>query len=244
MSTHATPGVLALRLRDVHAAYGPVRALHGINIEVHEGQTVALLGANGAGKSTTLRVISGIIEPSAGHVEYFGDSILGMPADRRVRRGLVQAPEGRRIFGEFTVIENLKIGAFTRSGKSAIQRSMDEMFEYFPILGSRRKQQAATLSGGEQQMLAIARALMAEPRVLLLDEPSLGLAPLIVRDIYKIVRQINERGTTVLLVEQNASIALDVAHYAYVIETGGIVLGGDPATLRGNEDVRRSYLGY
>ena len=244
MTTQAPPATLALRLRDVHAAYGPVHALHGINVEVREGQTVALLGANGAGKSTTLRVISGLIEPSSGDVQYFGDSILGMPADRRVRRGLVQAPEGRRIFGEFTVLENLKIGAFTRSGKSAIQRSMDEMFEYFPILGSRRKQQAATLSGGEQQMLAIARALMAEPKVLLLDEPSLGLAPLIVRDIYKIVRRINERGTTVLLVEQNASVALDVAHYAYVIETGGIVLEGDPETLRGNEEVRRSYLGY
>lgn len=244
MTTQAPPAPLALRLREVHAAYGPVHALHGISMEVREGQTVALLGANGAGKSTTLRVISGLIEPSSGNLEYFGDSILEMPPHRRVRRGLVQAPEGRRIFGEFTVLENLKIGAFTRSGKSGVQRSMDEMFEYFPILGSRRKQQAATLSGGEQQMLAIARALMAEPKVLLLDEPSLGLAPLIIRDIYRIVRRINERGTTVLLVEQNASVALDVAHYAYVIETGGIVLEGDPATLRGNEAVRRSYLGY
>jgi len=244
MTADAPPNALPLSLVQVHAGYGPIRALHGITVEVREGQTVALLGANGAGKSTTLRVISGLVAPISGDVRVFGESIMGLSPDARVRRGVVQAPEGRRIFGEFTVLENLRIGAYTRRGKKAIESSIDEMFEYFPILGTRRKQQAATLSGGEQQMLAIARALMGEPKLLLLDEPSLGLAPLIVRDIYGIIRKINERGTTVLLVEQNASVALDVAHYAYVIETGNIVLEGEPDILRGNEDVRRSYLGY
>ena len=242
--TSAGVGTIALQLRDVYAGYGPVRALHGVSIDVHKGQIVTLLGANGAGKSTTLRVISGMLEPTSGSVELLGESVLGKRPNQLVHHGLMHAPEGRKIFGAFSVLENLKIGAYTRGRSAGIQTSVDEIFDYFPILGTRRKQEAATLSGGEQQMLAIGRALMSNPELLLLDEPSLGLAPLIVRDIYRILKRINERGTTMLLVEQNASIALDVADYAYVLATGSIVVEGSPEAMRGNEDVRRSYLGY
>ena len=241
----APSSTIALRLRDVYAGYGPVRALHGVSIEVAQGQVVTLLGANGAGKSTTLRVISGMLEPQSGEVELLGQSILGQRPNQLVHHGLMHAPEGRKIFGAFSVLENLKIGAYTRGRSGDIQNSIDEIFDYFPILGTRRKQTGATLSGGEQQMLAIGRALMSSPQLLLLDEPSLGLAPLIVRDIYRILRRINkERRTTMLLVEQNASLALDVADYAYVLATGNIVVEGSPEAMRGNEDVRRSYLGY
>lgn len=238
-------GKTALRLAGVEAAYGPVSALHGIDIEIREGQVVALLGANGAGKTTVLRVISGMLTPSAGRVEYMDQDIGGMKPSSLVRRGVVHVPENRRIFGEMSVEENLRIGAFSRPWRVSIAEAVARVYELFPILGSRRKQHAGTLSGGEQQMLAIGRALMAEPRLLLLDEPSLGLAPLVVEDIYRTIEALNkEDAVTMLLVEQNASVALDVATYAYVMETGRIVVSGTPAELRGHEDVRRSYLGY
>ncbi len=244
MSTEARDGVL-LRLRDVHAAYGPVRALHGISLEVKEGTVVALLGANGAGKSTLLRVVSGLLSPAAGTVEYRGRDVTGHNPGSLVRQGIVQVPEGRQIFVEFTVEENLLAGAYTRRSRSDVRRTMEEVFALFPVLRERRKQEAATLSGGEQQMLAIGRALMAAPRLLLLDEPSLGLAPLVIQDIYRTIHALNkEQGVTILLVEQNAVVALGVAHFAYVLEAGTIAVSGTAEELRGNEEVRRSYLGY
>jgi branched-chain amino acid transport system ATP-binding protein len=233
-----------LRLRDVHAAYGAIRALHGVSLEVQEGTVVALLGANGAGKSTTLRVISGLLPPTGGTLEYGGIAIGTKSPSALVRRGIVHVPEGRQIFGEFSVEENLRLGAFTRP-RSETRRTMAEVYDDFPILHERRKQRAATLSGGEQQMLAIGRALLARPQLLLLDEPSLGLAPLVVQEIYRIIHMLNrQRGVTILLVEQSASVALDVAHYAYVLETGRVAVAGTASELRDNEDVRRSYLGY
>ncbi|MPZ22874.1 MAG: ATP-binding cassette domain-containing protein [Dehalococcoidia bacterium] len=235
---------IALRLTDVHAGYGPIRALHGVSFEVREGGIVVLLGANGAGKSTTLRVISGLLAPTEGTVEYLGEDVKGREAGWLVRRGLIHVPEGRRIFADFTVEENLKIGGYTAK-RAAFGGAMEEVFEYFPLLRERRKQAAGTLSGGEQQMLAIGRGLMADPKVLLLDEPSLGLAPLIVSDIYRIIGAINkERRVTVLIVEQNAAVALNVADFAYVLETGRVAVQGRPENIRGNEDIRRSYLGY
>ncbi len=236
---------IALEVRNVYASYGPIRALHGISLRVPEGSVVALLGANGAGKSTTLRVISGMMRPASGSVQFQGEEISGRSASSLVRRGIVHVPEGRQIFGELTVEENLRIGAFARPWRNDTRRDMAEVLEHFPVLAQRRKQRAATLSGGEQQMLAIARALMANPRLLLLDEPSLGLAPMIVEEIYGIIRALNRnKRMTTLLVEQNAAVALDVAHYAYVLEVGRIAVAGTPDELRGNEDVRRSYLGY
>ncbi len=235
----------ALRLTGVHAGYGAVRALHGVDLNADEGKLVVLLGANGAGKSTTLRVISGLLAPTEGAVEFFGEQVAGREPGWMVRHGLMYVPEGRRIFDQFTVEENLKIGGYTRARGDNVKREVAQIYEYFPVLGKRYKQRAGTLSGGEQQMLAIGRALMASPRALLLAEPSLGLAPLIVREIYRIIRSINrDRGVTVMLVEQNAAVALDIADYAYVIETGRVVVEGVPEQLRGNEDVRRSYLGY
>ncbi len=239
----AAPADTLLRLCDVHASYGAVRALHGVSLDVARGTVVALLGANGAGKSTTLRVISGMLAPAAGTVEYDGERIGGRAPSNLVRQGLVHVPEGRRIFGEFSVEENLRLGAFTQR-RADTKRALAEVYEDFPILHERRRQRAATLSGGEQQMLAIGRALLAQPRLLLLDEPSLGLAPLVVREIYDIIRMISgQRGATILLVEQSAEMALEVAHRAYVLEAGRIVVSGTPAELRGNESVRRSYLG-
>ena len=244
MSTAVRSDVV-LRLSGVRAAYGFIQALHGVSLEVREGTVVALLGANGAGKTTTLRVVSGLLSPTAGAVEFRGRNTSGMSPSRLVGQGIVHAPEGRQIFGDVTVEENLRIGAYSRPWRADIKGSMEQVFGFFPVLKERRKQQAASLSGGEQQMLAIGRALMAEPRILLLDEPSLGLAPLIVQEIYRIIHSLNrEKGVTILLVEQNASVALDVAHYAYVLETGRIALSGTPDELRGREDVRRSYLGY
>jgi branched-chain amino acid transport system ATP-binding protein len=238
------PGPIALRLEQVSAAYGPIAALDRVTLEAPEGAVVALLGANGAGKSTTLRVISGLLAPTGGRVIYHGMDLATHAPGSRVRAGVVHVPEGRQIFADFTVEENLLIGGYTASAADLRVRRQ-EVYEYFPRLRERRHQRAGTLSGGEQQMLAIGRALMAGPRLLLLDEPSLGLAPLIVRDIYRIIHAINqERRVTVLLVEQNASLALDIASYAYVLETGRVVVEGPPDHLRGNEDVRRSYLGY
>jgi branched-chain amino acid transport system ATP-binding protein len=240
-----------LSLRVVHASYGPVEALRGVSIDVPSGSIVAVLGANGAGKSSTLRAISGIVRPMhAGHpecciVEYDGRRIDRLAPEKIVQFGVSQVPEGRQIFSEMTVMENLRLGAYTRREGSGVKADIDRVFSYFPVLGERRKQQGGLLSGGEQQMLAIGRALMARPRLLLLDELSLGLAPLLVRDIFRIVKAINEaEKLTILLVEQDAKAALDIAERGYVLETGRVVLEDSAARLRENEAVRRSYLGY
>jgi branched-chain amino acid transport system ATP-binding protein len=239
----ATP--VALKLEDVHASYGAVRALHGVDIEVKEGSVVALLGANGAGKTTTLRVISGQLPTTQGAITYLGEDIKGQQPGALVRRGIVHVPEGRQIIGELSVEENLRVGGYSLKNKSEVRRALDDAYTLFPRLAERKGQRAGRLSGGEQQMLAIARGLMAEARLLLLDEPSLGLAPMIVQDIFRTLRRINdERGVTILLVEQNASVALRLADYAYVLETGRMVIQGPSDKLREDESVRRSYLGY
>ena len=234
-----------LKVNSVSAAYGPIRALHDVTLEVSEGQIVALLGANGAGKSSTLKVISGIIRPTSGSVQF-----LGQPIDRRspeaiVSMGISHVPEGRELFAELTVTENLSLGAYTRSDRRGIKRDIDRVYEYFPLLAERRQQHAGSLSGGEQQMLAIGRGLMARPKLFLLDEPSLGLAPLVVKEIFEIIATINrEEKVTILLVEQNATMALSIAKYGYVLETGRIAVADTGTALLENEAVRRSYLGY
>jgi branched-chain amino acid transport system ATP-binding protein len=232
-----------LELRDVEARYGPVQALHGVSLEVPEGEIVAVLGANGAGKTTTLRAISGTVRRS-GELTLAGERLRGGP-EAAARAGIAHVPEGRGTFTELTVEENLRLGAYTRRDRAGIKADLGRMGEWFPWVAERRDQEAGTLSGGEQQMLALARALMGRPRLLLLDEPSLGLAPLIVAEIFRIVRELNEReGLTVLVVEQNARIALDVAHRATVLEVGRVAVQGSADELRANESVRRSYLGY
>lgn len=223
--------------------YGPVEALKGISLRVEQGEIVTLIGANGAGKSTTLRTISGLVRPTRGSITFEGQNLTAMAPERIVALGIAHVPEGRRVFPLMTVMENLELGAFTRTDPKAVREDMDRVFALFPRLAERRTQTAGTMSGGEQQMLAIGRALMARPRLLLLDEPSMGLAPLIVESIFDIIRQINEEGTTVLLVEQNANMALSVAHRGYVLETGRIVLSDDADRLRENDDVRKAYLG-
>jgi branched-chain amino acid transport system ATP-binding protein len=234
-----------LRLEGVTAAYGPILALRGISLEVEAGTVVTLLGANGAGKTSTLRVISGLLRPQAGTVEFEGVRIEGLSPDQIVRLGIVQVPEGRQLFANLSVRENLELGAYLRRDRAGIRQDLERVFSYFPILAQRQKQAAGSLSGGEQQMLAIGRGLMARPRLLLLDEPSLGLAPLVTREIFRIVRLLNEQeGITVLLVEQNARLALDIARRGYVLETGRVVLSDLAENLRRNEEVRRSYLGY
>ncbi|MCS7277036.1 MAG: ABC transporter ATP-binding protein [Dehalococcoidia bacterium] len=234
-----------LAVRDLYAGYGNVTVLKGLNFDVPAGSIVALLGANGAGKTTTLRVISGMIRPSRGQVMYDGQSLVGLPAHALVKRGIVHVPEGRRIFAGLTVEENLLLGAFTRPWDQRTRESLEQVYAYFPRLKERRRQLGGTLSGGEQQMLAIGRAFMANPRFLLLDEPSLGLAPAIVNELYEsIVRLNKEQGLTILFVEQNAALALDVAQFAYVLEVGSIVLGGPSGDLKDNEEVKRVYLGY
>jgi len=232
-----------LEVNDVHAYYGNIHALKGISLTVEEGEIVTLIGANGAGKSTTLNVICGLLHPQSGTICLEGQDIHGLPPHEVVGRGVSQAPEGRRIFGRLTVRENLEMGAFLRSDSEGIQRDMQRVFDLFPRLEERRKQLGGTLSGGEQQMLAIGRALMAHPRVLLLDEPSMGLAPLLVEDIFRVVRQLNEEGTTILLVEQNALMALSVAKRGYVLETGEVVLAGMAFELQENPQVQEAYLG-
>jgi branched-chain amino acid transport system ATP-binding protein len=234
-----------LSVRDVHASYGPVLALRGVTIEVPDGGIVAVLGANGAGKSSTLRTISGLLHPTTGTIEFEGQRIDRYPPERIVQLGVSQVPEGRQIFTELSVIENLRLGAYTRRDGDGIRRDLERVFSYFPVLGERQKQQAALLSGGEQQMLAIGRALMAKPRLLLLDEPSLGLAPMLVREIFQIIKAINEHeGLTILVVEQDASLALGIAGYGYVLESGTVVLEDEAERLRQSDAVRRSYLGY
>lgn len=223
--------------------YGPVEALKGVSLEVRQGEIVTLIGANGAGKSTTLRTISGLVRPTAGSIKFEGRELTTMPPERIVAMGIAHVPEGRRVFPMMTVTENLELGAFTRKDAQGIKQDMDRVFALFPRLAERRTQLAGTMSGGEQQMLAIGRALMARPKLLLLDEPSMGLAPLIVEDIFRIIQNVNAEGTTVLLVEQNANLALSVADKGYVLETGRIVLSDTAANLLENEAVREAYLG-
>ncbi len=233
-----------LRLSEISAAYGPIVALRGVSLEVPDGQIVALLGANGAGKSSTLRVISGILHPSAGTVEYDGRRIDRRSAQEIVARGISHVPEGRELFAELTVEENLRLGAYLRRD-GGIRRDAQRVYDYFPAIARRRGQSASSLSGGEQQMLAIGRALMSRPRLLLLDEPSLGLAPTLVRDIFQIIQAINkEEEVAVLVVEQNVRLALSIAGYGYVLETGKIVIASPAQDLLRDESVRKSYLGY
>jgi branched-chain amino acid transport system ATP-binding protein len=232
-----------LEVNDIHTYYGAIHALKGLSINVDQGEIVTLIGANGAGKSTTLNTICGILHPRSGTVSLDGEPIHQLPAHEIVMRGVAQAPEGRRVFGRLNVTENLEMGAYARKDKDGIKRDMERVFTLFPRLKERARQVAGTLSGGEQQMLAIGRALMPNPRLLLLDEPSMGLAPVLVEAIFDTIREINAAGTTVLLVEQNALMALSVASRGYVLETGTIVLQDSAAALRENEMVRKAYLG-
>ena len=243
-ATNAANGAAPiLEIQDIHTFYGSIHALKGISLEVREGEIVTLLGANGAGKSTTLRSINGLNHPRQGVIRFEGRDITAVPAHEIVKRGIAQSPEGRRLFPRMTVMENLEMGAFQRNDRHEIKSDMDRVYELFPRLQERRQQKAGTLSGGEQQMCAIGRALMAQPKLLLLDEPSLGLAPIFVERIFDIIKQINEQGTSILLVEQNALMALDHAHRGYVLETGRIVLSDNAAALKTNEQVRKTYLG-
>jgi branched-chain amino acid transport system ATP-binding protein len=234
---------MLLAVRDLRVKYGNVEVLHGIDLAVHEGEIVAILGANGAGKSTTLMAISRIVKSSAGSIEFGGKALHKLKAHDVVREGLIQVPEGRRIFGTLTVEENLALGAFVRTGTTGIAKTREWIYELFPILKERSGQLGGTLSGGEQQMLAIARGLMAEPKILLLDEPSLGLAPLLVKAIFRTLEQINRAGVTIVLVEQNARAALKLAHRGYIMEVGNIVLEDSAAALLANPEVRKAYLG-
>ncbi len=234
-----------LVIRDIYTAYGPIMALRGVSLEVPEGAIITILGGNGAGKSTTLRTISGLVHPVKGQIEFLGKRIEKLSPEKIVQIGISQVPEGRQIFPELTVMENLRLGAYIRRDGRAVRRDIDRVFEYFPVLKERQKQEAGTLSGGEQQMVAIGRALMAKPRILLLDEPSLGLAPLVVQQIFGIIKTLNENeGITILLVEQNAGSALKIAKHGYVLEIGRVVLEDTGENLRKDEAVRRSYLGY
>lgn len=232
-----------LELKDLHAYYGTIEALKGINLKVEKGEIVTLIGANGSGKTTTLRAISGLIKDLKGDIRYEGRSLLPLPPHQIVELGISQVPEGRRIFGNLTVKENLLMGAFLEKNRKVIAEQMEKVFTIFPRLKERENQLGGTLSGGEQQMLAIGRALMAKPEILLLDEPSLGLAPFLVQEIFKIIQQINEMGTTILLVEQNAHLALKISQRAYVLEVGRLVMEGSSAELAENEMVKKAYLG-
>ena len=232
-----------LKVENINVYYGAIHALKGISVEVKQGEIVTLIGANGAGKSTILRTISGLLRAKTGDIVFEGNAIGGMAAEEIVRKGISQVPEGRRIFANMTVAENLELGAYIRTDKAGIRKDIDKVFERFPRLGERRSQIAGTLSGGEQQMLAIGRGLMSQPKLMLLDEPSMGLAPLLVKEIFSIIQEINASGTTILLVEQNAHMALSIAHKAYVLETGRITLSGTAKELSESEAVRKAYLG-
>ena len=232
-----------LKIDNLQVSYGGIRALRGISLEVPDGKIVTLIGANGAGKSTTLRTISGLVKADSGSITYDGQELLGQPIYKILQKGIALVPEGRRVFTNLTVLENLKIGAYLRNDKAQIEKDLDWVYELFPRLKERSWQAGGTLSGGEQQMLAVARALMGKPRVIMMDEPSLGLAPLVVKDIFDIIRQINAQGVTVLLIEQNANMALKIADYAYVLETGKIGLSGTGKELLVNEAVKKAYLG-
>jgi branched-chain amino acid transport system ATP-binding protein len=232
-----------LKLDGVHAGYGAIEVLKGVSLHVEEGEIVTLIGANGAGKTTTLMTICGVLRPRAGKVEFRGQDLGPLPAHAIVRLGIAQSPEGRKIFPRLSVLENLEMGAFTRNDPSEVKRDIERMFQRFPILAERRAQAGGTLSGGEQQMLAVARALMARPKLLLLDEPSLGLAPLIVKKIFDVISELNQQGVTVLLVEQNARAALKLAHRGYVLETGEITIQNSAEALLADERVQNAYLG-
>ena len=231
-----------LDIKDINVYYGAIHAIKGISLYVNEGEIVTLIGANGAGKSTTLRTISGLLKPKTGSITFLNKDIAGMPAHKIVAEGISQVPEGRRIFAEMTVMENLELGAFIRDDTKTIAQDLKMVFKRFPRLEERKLQLAGTLSGGEQQMLAMGRALMSRPKLLLLDEPSMGLAPLLIREIFNIIVDINKTGTTVLLVEQNANMALSIANRAYVLETGRITISGDAKELAASEEIRKAYL--
>ena len=243
MSTNGSGAGPILELHDVHTYYGSIQALRGISLTVNDGEIVTLLGANGAGKSTTLRSINGLQRPRRGSIHFDGRDITDSPPHEIVKGGIAQSPEGRRLFPRMSVTENLEMGAFQRTDKAEIKKDMEHVFELFPRLRERRTQKAGTMSGGEQQMCAMGRALMARPKLLLLDEPSLGLAPIFVERIFEIVKTINDEGTSILLVEQNALMALDHANRGYVMETGSIVLADAAESLKTNEQVRKTYLG-
>ncbi|HEV3476069.1 MAG TPA: ABC transporter ATP-binding protein [Rubrobacteraceae bacterium] len=232
-----------LEIEDMHSYYGHIHALQGISLTVEEGEVVTLIGSNGAGKTTTLRSIHGILPPRKGRIIFDGEEIQGTPAHELIGKGIAQSPEGRKIFRRMTVLENLEMGAYHRSDSSEVRQDMERVFDLFPRLKERTKQEAGTMSGGEQQMLAIGRALMSRPRLLLLDEPSMGLAPVLVERIFETVREINQQGTTILLVEQNANVALEIATRGYVLETGEIVISASAEELREDPTVREAYLG-
>ena len=232
-----------LKIKDLHVSYGGIKALRGIDLEVPDGKIVTLIGANGAGKSTTLRTISGLVKAESGSIEYDGQELIGKPINKILEAGIAQIPEGRRVFPNMTVLENLKIGAYLRHDKDGIEKDIQWCYELFPRLQERHWQLAGTLSGGEQQMLAVARGLMSRPRMMMLDEPSLGLAPLVVQDIFAIIKEINRQGVTILLVEQNANMALKTADLAYVLETGVITKSGTGAELLADESIKEAYLG-
>ena len=232
-----------LKIKDLHVSYGGIRALRGVDLEVPDGKIVTLIGANGAGKSTLLRTISGLVKADSGSITYDGVELLGKPINKVLEQGIAQVPEGRRVFADMTVLENLKIGAYLRKDKDEIEKDIQWVYALFPRLQERHWQLAGTLSGGEQQMLAVGRALMSRPKVLMMDEPSLGLAPLVVQGIFEIIRTINQQGVTVLLIEQNANMALKVADFAYVLETGEITKTGTGAELLADESIKEAYLG-
>jgi len=232
-----------LVLEDINVYYGAIHALKGISFEVNQGEIVTLIGSNGAGKSTSLKTISGLLRPKTGRITFKGENLASTAPQLIVAKGISQVPEGRRVFANMTVIENLELGAYLRKDKSGIKQDMQHVYELFPRLLERNKQISGTLSGGEQQMLAMGRALMSKPQLLLLDEPSMGLAPILVKQIFSIIKEINASGTTILLVEQNAHMALSIANRAYVLETGKIVLSGDSKELAASEEVRKAYLG-
>ena len=232
-----------LKIENLHVSYGGIQALRGISLEVPDGKIVTLIGANGAGKSTTLRTITGLVKASSGSIQWNGEELLGKSIDKIVGSGIAMSPEGRRVFADMSVVENLRIGAYLRRDKAEIEKDVQWVYSLFPRLEERSWQLAGTLSGGEQQMLAVGRALMSRPKLMMLDEPSLGLAPLVVQDIFSIIREINKQGVTVLLIEQNANMALKIADLAYVLETGNITMSGTGAELPANEKVREAYLG-
>ena len=232
-----------LEVQDIHSYYGNVQALRGVSLTVEEGEIVTLIGSNGAGKTTTLRSIHGMLHPREGRILFEGEEIQSLPAHDMIGRGIAQSPEGRKIFSRMTVLENLEMGAYHRNDRAGIQQDMDRVFDLFPRLKERVKQEAGTMSGGEQQMLAIGRALMSRPKLVLLDEPSMGLAPVLVERIFQVIREINEQGTTILLVEQNANVALEIASRGYVLETGAVVNAAPAEQLRQDPKVREAYLG-
>ena len=232
-----------LKVEDLHVYYDAIHAIKGVTFEVGEGEIVTLIGANGAGKTTTLHAISGLLKPKSGSITFMGQNLLTTKPHMIVRSGLAQVPEGRRVFSELTVQENLEMGAYIRKDKAGIAADYDMVFERLPRLKERRKQLAGTLSGGEQQMLAIGRALMAKPTMMLLDEPSMGLSPILVQEIFSIIKEVNDTGVTILLVEQNAKMALNIANRAYVLETGSIVMSGDASVLANDDKVKKAYLG-